>query len=105
LSSELGTSDEGGKFGGLGVLDLDLFSRALCLRWLWYEWKDPERPWVGTEPPVTEVDRQLFRLSTIVAVGNGLTTKFWNSSVIGSGTKGYSTKPLQTSLEKAQESV
>ena len=25
------------KFGGLGILDLDLFSRALRLRWLWYQ--------------------------------------------------------------------
>jgi len=39
------------KFGGLGILDLDLFSRALRLRWLWFQWTTPDRPWVGTEPP------------------------------------------------------
>ena len=33
---------------GLGILDLDLFSRALRLRWLWYEWTDSDRAWVGT---------------------------------------------------------
>jgi hypothetical protein len=32
---------------GLGVLDLHKFSRALRLRWLWYEWKDLNRAWVG----------------------------------------------------------
>jgi hypothetical protein len=34
--------------GGLGVLDLELFSRALRLRWLWFQFVDPDRPWVGT---------------------------------------------------------
>jgi hypothetical protein len=48
------------KLGGLGLIDLDLFSRALRLRWLWFAWKDPDKPWVGTEPPVNELDRQLF---------------------------------------------
>jgi hypothetical protein len=57
--------------GGLGVLDLERFSRALRLRWLWYEWVEPERPWVGTEVPCSDLDRQLFRISTIVTVGNG----------------------------------
>ena len=37
------------KFGGLGILDLDLFSRALRLRWLWFQWTEPERPWGGTQ--------------------------------------------------------
>jgi hypothetical protein len=59
------------KFGGLGILDLDLFSRALRLRWLWYQWTEPDRPWVGSEPPVDAVDKQLFRISTVVTLGNG----------------------------------
>ena len=25
--------------GGLGILDLERFTRALRLRWLWYKWK------------------------------------------------------------------
>jgi len=47
-------------FGGLSVLDLDLFSRALRQRWLWHEWVSPEKPWVDTTPPVDTVDKQLF---------------------------------------------
>jgi hypothetical protein len=66
--------------GGLGVLDLECFSRALRLRWLWFEWVEPNRPWVGSEVPCNEIDRQLFRGSTIVTVGNGQRASFWDSS-------------------------
>lgn len=68
------------KLGGLGVLDLEFFSRALRLRWLWFQWKDPERPWVGADTPCNEVDKHLFRLCTTVTVGNGNKAKFWESS-------------------------
>jgi hypothetical protein len=33
------------KLGGLGVMDLAEFNRALRLRWQWFKWKDPARPW------------------------------------------------------------
>ncbi|CAO2206826.1 unnamed protein product [Urochloa humidicola] len=68
------------RMGGLGVLDLEIFSRALRLRWLWYQWKDPDRPWVGTDVPCNEIDRQLFRACTCVTVGNGARARFWESS-------------------------
>jgi mannosylglycoprotein endo-beta-mannosidase len=66
--------------GELGVLDLERFSRALRLRWLWFEWTESDRPWVGTEVPCSEVDHQLFRASTVVTLGNGTQERFWNSS-------------------------
>ena len=66
--------------GGLGVLDLNFFGRALRLRWLWYAWTEPDRPWVGSIPPCDEVDKQLFRASTIVQLGDGNTASFWNCS-------------------------
>ena len=68
------------KFGGLGILDLDLFSRALRLRWLWFQWTTPDRPWVGSEQPVNAVDRQLFIASTVVTLGNGEKASFWQSA-------------------------
>lgn len=54
------------KLGGLGLLDLELFSRALRLRWLWHKWCDPDRPWVGMEVPCYEIDKLSFQLSTSV---------------------------------------
>jgi mannosylglycoprotein endo-beta-mannosidase len=64
--------------GGLGVLDLELFSRALRLRWMWYQFVDPERPWAGTDLPCSEIDKQLFRASTVVMLGNGERARFWD---------------------------
>lgn len=64
------------KLGGLGILYLELSSRALWLRWLWYQRTEPNWPWVGTEVPCSEVDKQLFRVCTTVNVGNGLKAKF-----------------------------
>lgn len=63
--------------GGLGILDLDFFSRALRLRWLWYEWNESARPWVRTTTPCTNIDSKLFRASTIVTIGDGTHAKFW----------------------------
>jgi hypothetical protein len=30
--------------GGAGIIELETFSRALRLRWLWYYWDDRNRP-------------------------------------------------------------
>ena len=68
------------ELGGLGILDLQMCSRALRLRWIWFEWKDPERPWVGSPTPCDNISRQVFRVSTVVTVGNGAVAKFWHCS-------------------------
>jgi hypothetical protein len=54
----------------MGVSNLDRLGRALRLRWLWQEWGDDPKPWVGTEVPCNDTDRLLFN-STIVTIGNG----------------------------------
>ena len=33
--------------GGLEVLNMGKFARALRLRWLWFEWKHPAKLWVS----------------------------------------------------------
>jgi hypothetical protein len=66
--------------GGLGIKDLESFSRSLRLRWLWFEWDDRDRPCKGLEIPVDNEDRRLFNSATRVELGNGRRASFWNSS-------------------------
>jgi hypothetical protein len=68
------------KLGGLGILDLEKFGRALRLRWLWQEWVAPEKLWVGLETPNDDTDRQLFNAATEVTIGDGRRASFWSSS-------------------------
>lgn len=68
------------EFGGLGILDLDRFGRALRLRWLWFSWSSPDRPWKGTPLPVDSMDMALFNAATKVTVHNGCKASYWNSS-------------------------
>lgn len=71
------------KMGGLGILDLDKFARVLRLRWLWFEWDCPDKPWVGMPPPCDELDDQIFAATTKVTIDNGRKPKFWSSNWIG----------------------
>lgn len=61
-------------------MDLERFSRALRLRWLWFSWSSPDQPWKGTTLPVDSVDMALFNAATRVTVHNGCKASFWNSS-------------------------
>lgn len=63
--------------GGLGILNLEKFARALRLRWLWYNWKDDTKPRVNMSVPCDETDRCLFRAGTKIEIGDGRKTSFW----------------------------
>jgi hypothetical protein len=66
--------------GGLGISDLGKFDRALRLRWIWGQWKSPDKAWCGSELPIDSTDEALFAAATKVTVHNGSTAKFWQSS-------------------------
>jgi hypothetical protein len=66
--------------GGLGIKDLDLFSRVLRLRWMWYAWDARERPWKDLQLLVDSDDLKLFNVATRVHVGNGRKAAFWTSA-------------------------
>lgn len=69
--------------GGLGLANLGIFGRALRLRWFWFEWRAPDRLWVGTPTPCDKTYRDLFAAATRVAIGDGLTATFWHSNWLG----------------------
>jgi hypothetical protein len=62
--------------GGLEISDLDKFGRALRLRWLWQEWEDDTKPWVGTDTTTNDNDRHFslpqHRLSLVMVKNVGL---------------------------------
>jgi hypothetical protein len=67
-------------YGGLGVPNLEKFARALRLRWLRYEWKAPNKPWIRTETLCDDLDKELFAVSTRVVIGDGRKANFWESN-------------------------
>lgn len=68
------------RLGGLGIPDLNNFSRALRLRWLWLRWTDPGRPWTAFDIKATTIEKELFKACTSVTVGDGNRTRFWKDS-------------------------
>ena len=65
------------KYGGLGIKNIECFSRALRLRWEWYRWEERDRPWKGTDTPCDGVDKQLFSNCTTISLGDGSLASFW----------------------------
>ena len=64
--------------GGLGILNLDKFAMALRLRWLWLEWVDDSKTWIGLGNPCNSMDCEFFAAATRVTIGNGEKAKFWS---------------------------
>jgi hypothetical protein len=52
--------------GGLGIKDLEKFSRALRLRWLWYSWSHQDKPWKHLLKATNQTDRTLFFCKTTI---------------------------------------
>ena len=65
------------QFGGLGILNLELFGWALRSRWLWLQKTDASRPWAGLPIRVPPNAQALFDVAVVTTVGNGESTKFW----------------------------
>jgi hypothetical protein len=63
--------------GGLGILNLEMLSWALQMRWLWLKKTQPERPWTNMGIHVHSNVKALFSVSVISLVGDGRSTCFW----------------------------
>lgn len=64
--------------GGLGVLDLAAFNRALRIRWQWLQWIDNNKPWSEMTIHHTPTELELFRTCTTISLGNGQRATFWH---------------------------
>ena len=73
-------------YGGLGILNLEAFSRALRMRWLWQRWQFPDRPWISMEVPCDDLDLEIFAAATRVTIGDGKQASFWLSRWMGQST-------------------
>jgi hypothetical protein len=51
--------------------------KAQQLRWLWGQWKHPDKPWCNFEIQVDDTEEALFTAATKVTVHNGRPMKFW----------------------------
>jgi hypothetical protein len=52
--------------GGLGILNLVKFALALRIRWLWHEWDEDPKTWVGLVNTCNALDGDLFAAATKV---------------------------------------
>jgi hypothetical protein len=63
--------------GGLGILNLEVLSWALQIRWLWMRKIQPDRPWTDMEIQVHANVSALFSVSVVSLLGDGKSTNFW----------------------------
>lgn len=68
------------QLGGLDLLDLDKFARALRMRWLWIRWTASRIPIIGTHGPCDDEDFVVFASATTVTIGDGRTALFWKDA-------------------------
>ncbi|WVZ95330.1 hypothetical protein U9M48_041112 [Paspalum notatum var. saurae] len=66
--------------GGLGILNIVSFARALHLRWLWQAWARQDRPGPDGDGPCTETDKLFFAAATSIHVGDGKLASFWDTA-------------------------
>jgi hypothetical protein len=69
--------------GGLGVLHLGAFARALHVRWLWHNCISSCTSLGNWELPCTKTNKLLFAASTDIVIGDGSKISFWDSVWVG----------------------
>jgi hypothetical protein len=72
------------------------------MRWLWYEWKEESKPWVGLGNPCTPHDKELFSAATKVTIGSGKKAIFWDSSWLN-GLRPRDVAPLIFDISKKKK--
>jgi hypothetical protein len=50
------------RLGGLGIIDLSRFNKALRLQWQWKTWKAKDKPWTASSYPALKLNCNCFTL-------------------------------------------
>jgi hypothetical protein len=66
------------RIGGLDVLDLERFNKALRLCWPWLLWTDNNKPWHHLPPSSSPAETALFRTCIEIHLGDGQKIRFWH---------------------------
>jgi hypothetical protein len=81
-----------------GILNLAKFSLVLRMTWLWNEWDDDAKPWVGLGNTCTPSSGDLFAMATKVIIGMGRKLSF--GIFLDYGTRPKDIAPLIFDLSK-----
>jgi hypothetical protein len=74
------------RIGGLDVLDLERFNKALRLCWPWLLWTDNNKPWHHLPPSSSSAKTALFRTCIEIHLGDGQEIRFWHDRwIVGQG--------------------
>ncbi|KAJ1275169.1 hypothetical protein BS78_05G115500 [Paspalum vaginatum] len=71
--------------GGLRILHLKKFAKALHLRCLWQQWVFEDKTWLKNDVPCTSSDGHLLAVATTIKIGDGRQISFWNSAWLHEG--------------------
>ena len=80
-------------------------SRALRLRWLWFEWKARDKPWIGLQTPNDAADRDLFNVATRITIGDGRMASFWSSPWLDGSSPKFLAPAIFLSSKRKSRSV
>jgi hypothetical protein len=68
---------------------------------VWFDWKDPNKLWVGLGNPCSEEDMNIFYAATTITLGNGKKTPFWDAPWLnGRAPKEIAPKIFESSKRK-----
>jgi hypothetical protein len=67
------------KYGGMGIINLEMFGWALRARWLWLQKTNASRPWAGLPIRVHRNAKALIDVAITSVVGSGEPVKFWSN--------------------------
>ncbi|EAZ29307.1 hypothetical protein OsJ_13368 [Oryza sativa Japonica Group] len=91
--------------GGLGIRNLELFGKALRLKWPANRLHQKDRPWTLVDFRLSADDEKIFQSASEFCVGNGRDTKFWSDNWLGGGSIAWRWPTLATFIGRTKLTV